>query len=180
MLSCPLWRHCNALRILEMGHSRRLGTHVKTLSRILNCGSFYFIFCSTAGLAVLFAIVLGDVQLPILSWNLEKGWHKVHYPLLRIFAVSCDKEHDDVITWRHLLRYWLFGRIHRSPMLFLHKGPVTWSFVRLNIRNSGVWSDLRRHGTHCDVTVMILNNMCIIRSNLLEYIKWKSVRRKIF
>ena len=46
--------------------------------------------------------------------------------------------HDDVIKWNHFPRYWAFVRgIHRSPVNYPHKGPVTRSF--------DVFFDLRRN-----------------------------------
>ena len=38
-------------------------------------------------------------------------------------------DHNDVIKWQYLPRYWPFVRgIHRSPVYSPHKRPVTWSF----------------------------------------------------
>ena len=70
--------------------------------------------------------------------------------------------HDDVIKWKHLLRYWPFVRgIHRSPVNSLHKGQwraalmfsliCTWINGCVNNCEAG---DLRRHHAHYDVTVM--------------------------
>ena len=71
--------------------------------------------------------------------------------------------HDDVIKWNHFPRYWPFLRgIHRSPLDSPRKSqwrgalmfssmyalPNDWA----NNRDSG---DLSRHGTHCDVTLML-------------------------
>ena len=71
----------------------------------------------------------------------------------------CLFPHDDVIKWKHFPRYWPFVRgIHRSPVNFPHKRPVTWSFdvffhlPWINNREAG---DLRRYRAHCDVIVML-------------------------
>ena len=71
--------------------------------------------------------------------------------------------HDDVIKWKHFLRYWLFVRgIHRSPVNSNHKGQwrgalmfyfiCRWTNGWANHRDAG---DLRRHRTHYGVTVMV-------------------------
>ena len=71
--------------------------------------------------------------------------------------------HDDVIKWKHFLRYWPFvWVIHRSPMNSPHKGQLcgalmfslicAWTNGCVNNRDAG---DLRRHRSHYDVTVMM-------------------------
>ena len=71
--------------------------------------------------------------------------------------------HDDVIAWKHFLRYWPFVRgIHRSPVNSPHKDQwrgtlmfsliCAWINVWVNNREAG---DLRRHRAHYDVTVML-------------------------
>ena len=71
---------------------------------------------------------------------------------------------DDVIKWKHFLRYWPFvQRIYRSPVNFPHKGPwrgalmfyliCVWTNNKENNRDAG---DLKRHGAHYDVTLMHL------------------------
>ena len=65
-------------------------------------------------------------------------------------------------NWKYFPRYWPFLRgIHRSPVHSPHKGRVTGSFgVCLDVHwtsgwaNSRYFGDLRRHGAHCDITVM--------------------------
>ena len=70
--------------------------------------------------------------------------------------------HDDVIKWKHFLRYWPFVRgIHRSPVNFPHKGQwrgallfsliCTWINGWINSREAG---DLGRHRAHYYVIVM--------------------------
>ena len=72
-------------------------------------------------------------------------------------------DHDDVIKWKHFLRYWTFvWGIHRSPVNSLHKGQwsgalmlsliCAWINGLANNREAG---DLRRHRAHYDVIVMI-------------------------
>ena len=71
--------------------------------------------------------------------------------------------HDNVIKWKHFLRYWPFVRgIHRSPVNSPHKGQwrgalvfsliCAWINAWVNNREAGDW---RRHCTHYDVIVMI-------------------------
>ena len=70
--------------------------------------------------------------------------------------------HDDVIKWKHLLRYWPFvRRIHRSPVNSPHKGQwrgaLMFSLICVWINdwvNNGESGDLRRYRIHYDVTVM--------------------------
>ena len=70
---------------------------------------------------------------------------------------------DDVIKWKHFPRYWPFVRgIHRSPINSPHKGKwlgalmfsliYAWANGWFNTRDA---SDLNRHRTYYDVTVMV-------------------------
>ena len=70
--------------------------------------------------------------------------------------------HDDVIKWKHFMRYLPFVRgIHRSPATSPRKGQrrggfmfpliCTWTNGRANNRNAG---DLRHNRAHYDVTVV--------------------------
>ena len=70
--------------------------------------------------------------------------------------------HDDVIKWKHFLRYWPFvWGIHRSRGNSPHKGLwrralifsliCAWTNGCANSRDAG---DLRRHCAHYEVTVM--------------------------
>ena len=74
--------------------------------------------------------------------------------------------HDDVIQWTHSPRYWPFVQgIHRWPVNFPHKAQrhgalifsliCAWANDYTNSRNA---CDLRRHRSHCHVTVMV--QMC--------------------
>ena len=75
--------------------------------------------------------------------------------------------HDDVIKWKHFLRYWPFVRgIHRWPVNSPLKGQwrealmfsliCAWINVWVNNREA---SDLRRHLSHYDVTVMLYQHL---------------------
>ena len=72
------------------------------------------------------------------------------------------KTHDDIIKWKHFLRYWPFGRgIHRSPVNSPHKGQwrrafmfsfiCAWINRWVNNREAG---DLRRYRAKNDVIIM--------------------------
>ena len=69
---------------------------------------------------------------------------------------------DDVIKWKHCLRYWPLVRgIHRSPVNSPHKGQwrvaLVFSLICVRINgwvNNGEAGDLRRHRAHYDVIVM--------------------------
>ena len=70
--------------------------------------------------------------------------------------------HDDVIKWKHFPRYWPFvWGIHQSPVNSPHKGQwrgaLVFSLICARINgwvNNDEASDLWRHRTHYDVTVM--------------------------
>ena len=72
-------------------------------------------------------------------------------------------EHDDVIKWKHIPRYWPFVRgIHRSPVNSPHKGQwhraLMFTLICPQINswvNNCKAGDLRRNRAHYDVIVMI-------------------------
>ena len=74
-------------------------------------------------------------------------------------SISC----NEVIKWKHFLRYWPFAwGIHRSPVNSHTKASdaelwcFRWSEPRINgwVNNRAV-GDLRRHQTHYDFVVML-------------------------
>ena len=79
--------------------------------------------------------------------------------LMRWWFFAC---HDDVIKWKHFLRYWPFVRgIHWSPVNSPHKGQwrvaLMFSLICARINawvNNREAGDLRRYWAHYDVTVM--------------------------
>ena len=92
------------------------------------------------------------------------GWHRC----------QCDCPwslvHDDVIKWKHVMRYWPFVRgIHRSPVNSPHKGHWrgalmfslinAWTNGWVNYRDAG---GLRRHRAHYYVTVMCGNVLAVL------------------
>ena len=86
------------------------------------------------------------------------------YALRKAIWSVCRKEwsHDDVIKWKHFLRYWPFVRaIHRSPENSPHRGQwrgaLMFSLISVWINawvNNHEAGDLRRHRAHYDVTIM--------------------------
>ena len=90
--------------------------------------------------------------------------------------------HDDVIKWKHSMRYWPFVRgIHRSPLNSPHKGQwrgaLMFSLICVWINdwvNNHEAGDLRRYCAHSDITVMhtkYLNHM----NNIILYTKvWRN------
>ena len=70
--------------------------------------------------------------------------------------------HCDIIKWQYFPRYWPFVcGIHQSPVNSHHKGQwcgaVMFSSAWTNSwANNGDASDLRRHCTHYDATVMFV------------------------
>ena len=79
------------------------------------------------------------------------------------------KQHDDVIKWKHFPRYWPFVRgIHRSPVNSPHKGQwrgaLIFSLICTRINdwvNNREAGDLRRCRAHYDVIVMNWNRVYI-------------------
>ena len=105
-------------------------------------------------------------------------WYTSKWPLICAIMITWPGDsscgailwHDDVIKWKHFRRYWPFVRgIHRLPVNSPHKGQgrgvlmfsliCTWINGWVNNREV---SDLRRHHTHYDVTVM---NRCRNENN---------------
>ena len=77
------------------------------------------------------------------------------------------QDHDDVIKWKYLPRYWPFVRgIHRSPVNAPHKGQwrgvLRFSLISARINgwvNNREAGDLRRHRAHYGVIVMTSRQM---------------------
>ena len=93
------------------------------------------------------------------SHFLKQSWSG---SLTHICSTCGDELHDNVIKWKHFLRYWPFVRgIHRSPVNSPHKGKwrgvlilsliCAWINGWVNNREAG---DLRRHSAHYDVIAM--------------------------
>ena len=91
------------------------------------------------------------------------SWKPSRKKYLCTWHVFGDYTHGDVIKWKHFPRYWPFVRgIHRSPVNSPYKGQwrgalmfffiCTWIGSWVNKREAG---NLRRHGTHYDVSVML-------------------------
>ena len=83
---------------------------------------------------------------------------------------------DDVIKWKHFLRYWSFVRgIHRSPVNSPHKGQwrgalvfsltSAWTNGWVNSRGAG---DLRRNCAHYDVIEIWCFVVLLIHVSLRE------------
>ena len=63
-----------------------------------------------------------------------------------------DQYHDDVIKWKHFLRYWPF--VHKGHWRRALMFSLIWAWINdwVNSREAG---DLRRRRAHCDVILMI-------------------------
>ena len=80
----------------------------------------------------------------------------------RCWKIRKITEHDDVIKWKHIPRYWPFvWGIHRSPVNSPHKGQWRGALVFSVIcawingwTNTCEAGDLRRYRAHYDVTLM--------------------------
>ena len=85
------------------------------------------------------------------------GMYRHMWKMLRVIPLA-----DDVIKWKHFLRYKPFVRgIHRSPVNSPYKsqwrGVLMFSSIWAQINgwvNNGEAGDVRRHRAHYDVTVM--------------------------
>ena len=85
-----------------------------------------------------------------------------HVHQMLISSVVIDANRDDVIKWKHFLRYWPFVRgIHRFPVNSPHQGQWRGALIFSSIcvwingwiknREAG---DLRRYRAHYDATAM--------------------------
>ena len=101
------------------------------------------------------AVILGFVLLTLTV--IPRGSRQLNF--VQIYGFS---SHDDVIKRKHFPHYWPFVRgIHRWPVNSPHKGRwrgalmfsviCAWFNGWVNTREAG---DLRRHRSHCDVTLM--------------------------
>ena len=63
-----------------------------------------------------------------------------------------DQYHDDVIKWKHFLRYWPF--VHKGHWRGALMFSLIWAWINDWV-NSRVAGDLRRRRAHCDVILMI-------------------------
>ena len=112
----------------------------------------------------------------MISIGMQRKWHWMRQYLTDNPAVTNDWEnnilymhvHDDVIKWKHFLRYWLFvWGIHRSPVNSPHKGHwrgalmfsliCAWINGWVNNQDAG---NLRRHRAHYDVILMPMHILC--------------------
>ena len=92
------------------------------------------------------------------------SWRYLRWPPR---AMSCQKNHDDVIKCKHFPRYWPFVRgIHRSPVNSPHKGQwrgvLMFSLICLWLngwKNNREAGDLRRHRAHYDVFIWWRHDM---------------------
>ena len=82
--------------------------------------------------------------------------HEIYLISVMVRCSALLSEHDDVMKWKHFLRYWPFvGGIHRPPVNSHHKGQwrgvlmfyliCAWINGRVNNRMAG---DLRRDRAH--------------------------------
>ena len=95
------------------------------------------------------------------------------------------QNHDDVIKWKHIPRYWPFVQgIHRSPANSPHKGQwcgaLMFSLIMcartngwVNNRDAG---DLRRHCAHYDIIVLNAGAKMLKWISLLSKFCWSLSR----
>ena len=114
--------------------------------------------------------------------------------LLTSTACKTIWSHDDVIKWKHFLRYWPFVRgIHRYPVNSPQKGQwreaLMFFFISVWINgwvNNGKAGDLRRYRAHYDVTVMLhdvsecqMLQMVVINSKSMDVINSEPMQCRI-
>ena len=124
---------------------------------------------SSASIRMICGGPFGVLVSPV-SWDMTEGseklpaetkrWNRLLVLLSRLLFNEAEISHDDVIKWKHFLRYWPFVRgIHRWPVNSLHKGQwrgtLMFSLIsavnkRLSKRSWGWWFEtpsrpLRRH-----------------------------------
>ena len=95
--------------------------------------------------------------------RMQCNWYKVYFYKSKN---APNGEHDDVIKWKHIPRYWLFVRgIHRSPVNSPNKGQWRGALIFSLVSTETIgWvsnrdaGDLRRHRAHYEVIVMRLLN----------------------
>ena len=132
---------------------------------VWKCGPQWIINHSMMNLGQLHRLA----KLPTADWwqlELCLGNSALHYERLHT-VYWWMQNHDDVITWKHFPRYWLYVRgIHRSPVNSPHKGQwrgalmfsliCAWINGWVNNREAG---DLRRHRGHYHVILMQTTNI---------------------
>ena len=101
-----------------------------------------------------------------------KGALVNNLPLKLVWVISvwisaeksqASQNHDDVIKWKHFPRYWPFvWGIHWSPVNSPHKGQwrgvLMFTLICARINgwvNNREAGDLRRHGAHYDIIIML-------------------------
>ena len=97
--------------------------------------------------------------------------------------------HDDVMAWKHFLRYWPFVRgIQRSPVNFPHKGPVMWCFdcflnteqtVEQPVKLPVIWDAITPMWRHCNVMQVSPPNEHRIIDNHPWYQRYQPVSYKL-
>ena len=96
--------------------------------------------------------------------NIQAEWIAFRVLQFRCYSVQY---RDDVIKWKHFLRYWPFVRgFHQSLVNFPHKGQwraaLMFSMICVRINgwvNNRMADDLRRYCVHYDVIVIITRNL---------------------
>ena len=119
-------------------------------------------------------------------WNLSlhfvpgvDGWADIFYQkcsrhkitiFRRWMLISGRLKHDDVIKWKHFLRYWPFVRgIHRSPVNSPHKGQWRGAFMfsliclnkRLSKQSWGWWFETTLRQLWCHSNDNNITDICI-------------------
>ena len=82
--------------------------------------------------------------------------------------------HDDVIKWKHFLRYWSFVRgIHRPPIHLMKASDaelccLLWPAPEHTAEQTIYAGDLRRHRTHYDVTLLVISVLLVFQNEVVS------------
>ena len=108
--------------------------------------------------------LLSGYDCPFLKWTAKTTWQGTRIAVPVMATSYYDHiAHDDVLKWKHFPLYWPFVReIPRSPVNSPNKGlwvgALVFSLICARINswvNNREAGDLRRHGAHYDVIVML-------------------------
>ena len=112
---------------------------------------------------------MSSAKCRLFRWDLHELNNNMNYIINHVKKYGCLEDptlwvlsHDDVMKWKHFLRYWPFVRgIHRSPVNSPHKGRWRGALMfplicaRINSWvNNGEAGDLTHHRAYYDASVM--------------------------
>ena len=148
-----------SIQVLHLLSKLQNGICPKNIRSFLLC----FVGCGFASYFIVVSCILLACTLGLLHFFSS---NRILIHCVSVVTLNCvgtiDCCHDDVIKWKHFLRYWLFVQgIHRltvnSPDKGQWRGALMFSLIcvrRNGWANNGDAGDLRRNFAHYDVIVM--------------------------